>query len=428
MIVRDHTEENPQARETERILKSRVREDYLSKFGGNLPVNGEMEIGVLQVLERFMGKKNGMSDDDKRRIVRDVVNDVRGLGPIEDLMQDPTVTEIMINGHDRVYIEREGKTVLTDIVFDDDQHLRRLINKILSSTRRHVDESSAYVDISLKDGSRVNIIIPPLALNGPVVTIRKFLKEIRSMEDLLEKGTMDSRMADLLMAAISAKLNIIFSGASGSGKTTTLNVLASCIDDERIVAIEDTAELVLTQDHVVRLETKQPTIEGKGEVTIRDLFKNSLRMRAERVIVGEVRGEEALDMLQAMCAGQNGTLAIIHASCPRSVVYRIETMILSAFPNMTAQMVHRQIGAAVHLIVHQEQMSDGSRRIANITQIRETENGDVQLEDIFTYDLEGTGPKGEVKGKWRATGIVPFFYPLMVKSGIGLSEDIFTRD
>jgi pilus assembly protein CpaF len=290
-----------------------------------------------------------------------------------------------------------------------------------------VDESYPFTDVSLKDGSRVNIIIPPLALDGPVVTIRKFKKEIKKIDDLIGLGALDSRMAEFLVAAIKAKVNIIFSGATGAGKTTTLNVLSSYIpNDGRIVTIEDTAELRLNQDHVVRLESKHPNVEGKGEVTIRDLFRNSLRMRPDRIILGEIRGAEALDLLQAICSGHTGSLAVLHADSPEDVIYRLETMILTSGVPIGLEAIHRQIAASVNLIVQQEQLSDGTRRITHISQVKGLKGDLVEVEDIFSYEIDGIDPvNNSVKGKWIASGVLPLCLQKFKKLGISLSEGIF---
>ncbi|MDP2940652.1 MAG: ATPase, T2SS/T4P/T4SS family, partial [Candidatus Omnitrophota bacterium] len=295
------------------------------------------------------------------------------------------------------------------------------------ATRRRVDEAFPYTEIAMKDGSRVNIVIPPLALDGPVITIRKFLKGIRTPEDLIELGTLDKRMRDFLVACVKAKINIIFSGASGVGKTTTLNVLSSCIgEDERIITIEDTAELNLSQRHVVRLEARHLTIEGKGEIGIRELFINSLRMRPDRIIIGEIRGQEAFDMLQAVCSGHTGALTLLHASSPQEVIYRLEAMILTSGLSISVEAIHRLIAAAVNIIVHQEQLADGSRKITHITQINGLKDRQVVCEDIFFYDDEGIDSAGRARGKWRATGIIPVFLPQFSKRGVNLSKEIFT--
>ena len=318
---------------------------------------------------------------------------------------------------------------MSNISFDDEQQLRSLIYKILAPTRRRVDESFPYVDVSLSDGSRVNIIISPLSLDGSSITIRKFLRTLATAEDLINMGTLDKRMSDFLVACIRAKANMLFSGATGSGKTTTLGILSGYIStDERIVTIEDTAELHLNQDHVVRLETRPASIEGKGEVTIRDLFKNTLRMRPGRIILGEIRGPEALDMLQAMCSGHAGSLAVLHASSPQEVIYRLETMILTSGLPINLDIIHRQIAAGVNIIIQQEQLADGSRKITHITQVNGIRDGQVVLEDIFTYDIEGFDASEKITGKWKASGIVPAFYPIFAKKGIKLDKAIFNKD
>jgi pilus assembly protein CpaF len=335
----------------------------------------------------------------------------------------------MINGPKKIYIEKNGKKTLAKISFENEDQLRRLIYKILNPTRRHVDESFPYADVSLKDGSRVNIVIPPLAIDGSTITIRKFLEKIKNIDDLLARNTLDKRMAEFLVACVKAKMNMILSGATGSGKTTTLGALSTYIDnDERIITIEDTPELHLFQEHVVRLETRQPNIEGKGEVTTRDLFKNSLRMRPERIILGEIRGAEALDMLQAICSGHTGSLAVIHGNTPQDVIYRLETMILTSGIPIGLEAIHRQIAAAVHLIIQQIQLLDGSRKITHITQVNGLKDKQVYLEDIFVYEIEEVDADGKVRGKWKATGVVPVFYPLFKKAGIDLPKEIFNKD
>lgn len=318
---------------------------------------------------------------------------------------------------------------MSGVTFDDDEQLMYIIHKILAPTRRRVDESFPYTDLSLRDGSRVNIVIPPLSLDGPTITIRKFSKEIKKIEDLIRLDSIDERLSQFLIASIKAKMNIIFSGATGVGKTTTLSVLSSSIgNDERIITIEDTAEISLDQEHVVRLEARQSNIEGKGEISIRDLFKNSLRMRPERIIIGEIRGAEALDMLQAICSGHRGSLAIIHASSPQDVIYRLETMILTSGVPISLEMIHRQINASINLIVHQEQLLDGSRKITRVTQINGLKGNEVVLEDIFVFHPEGEETAQKVKGRWKATGVVPVSYPLFKKSGIDLPQELFNKD
>ena len=415
-------------------LKEEIRQRILTQYSGVFQRESvdkqELESIIKSILDEIAHKhKENISEEEKKRIIISMVDELAGFGPIEDIINDPAVTEIMINGPQKIYIEKNGKKELSQIKFDDEQQLRCLIYKLLASTRRRVDESFPYVDVSLKDGSRVNIIIPPLALDGISVTIRKFLNTIKTVEDLIKFGALDRRMADFLVACVKAKVNMLFSGATGAGKTTTLAVLSGYIDsDQRIITIEDTAELHLNQDHVVRLETRPVNIEGKGEVTIRDLFKNSLRMRPGRIILGEIRGPEALDMLQAMCSGHAGSLAVLHANSPQEVIYRLETMVLTAGLPINIDVIHRQIAAAVHLIIHQEQLSDGMRKITHLTQINGLKNGAAVLENIFYYDIDDVSLDGKVHGRYRATGVIPAFYPLFAKKGVNLSKDIFNKD
>jgi len=417
-----------------KILKDKIRKKIVSEYSGLLSKDTidmeELKEVIIRVVDDIIHREHtSLSEQDKGRIISDMVDEIAGLGPIENLIKDPYVTEIMINGPKRVYAESHGKTQVTNITFDDEQQLMYLVYKILAPTRRRVDESYPYTEVSLKDGSRVNIIIPPLALNGPILTIRKFLKEIRTMDDLVRRGTLDERMSNFLVAAIKAKVNIIFSGATGAGKTTTLNVLSSYIsNEERIITIEDTAELNLGQDHVVRLETRQPNIEGKGEVSIRNLFKNSLRMRPDRIIVGEIRGAEALDMLQAICSGHTGSLAILHANSPQDVISRLETMILTSGTPISLEIIHRQIAHTLNLIVQQEQLLDGSRKITHITQVSGLKDDQIILDDIFAYELDVIDSEGTVKGRWKATGITPIFYESFKKAGIDLPKEMFNKD
>ena len=417
-----------------RELKDKIRERFISQnrnlFSEGNIADEEFKKAINQILEDIIHFEHiSLSEQEKKSLVSELVDEFIGFGPIEALIRDPDVTEIMINGPKSVYAEKLGKTKLTDITFDNEQQLKVLIYKILAPTRRRVDESYPYTDISLKDGSRVNIIIQPLALDGPAITIRKFTKAIKTVDDLVKLGTFDKRMADFLVASIKSNANIIFSGATGAGKTTTLNVLSSYINnDERIITIEDTAELHLSQNHVVRLEARQPNIEGRGEITIRELFKNSLRMRPDIIILGEIRAGEALDMLQAICSGHKGALSVIHANSPRDVIYRIETMILTSGVPIIIEVIHRQIAAAIQLIVQQEQLRDGTRKITHITQVNGLKDSQVVLEDIFVYDIEKIDSEGKVKGRWRATGIIPVFQPLFKKAGIDLPLGLFNKD
>jgi len=415
-------------------LKNRVREDFIAKYSSILfkSAGNKTEVAavVRNILEGILSQpRSPLKEIERDNIINELVDEFAGFGPIEQLMMDPDVTEIMINGTHNVYVEKHGKKVLSSMKFDSDQQLMYVIQKILSPTRRRVDETVPYTDVCLPDGSRVNIIIPPLALDGPTITIRKFLRKIVKAENLIELGTMDRKMADFLIACIKAKINMIFAGATGSGKTTTVGVLSSYIaNDERTITIEDTAELHLEQDHVVRLETKTPNIEGKGEISIRDLFRNTLRMRPQRIILGEIRGAEALDMLQAMCSGHNGALSVIHANTPAEVMHRLETMILMSGIPITLEAIHRQIASSLHLIIQQDQLADGSRKITRITQVNGLKDGWANLEDIFTYEITNVVEGGKVSGRFKATGVEPVFYPLFAKRGVNLSKEIFHKD
>lgn len=417
-----------------KTLKEKIRQKLITEYGHlfskDMLEGKELKEAINQIMEDIIyHEQSALSDIDKIKIINELVNEFIGFGAIEELLGDPDVTEIMINGPKKIYVERKGRKQLSGITFDNEEQLMYLIYKILAPTRRHVDESYPYTEVSMQDGSRANIIIPPLALNGPTVTIRKFSKDISSVDDLVKLGTLDRRIGDFLVACIKAKANIIFSGATGAGKTTTLNVLSSYIGgDERVITIEDTAELRLAQEHVVRLESRQPSIEGRGEVTIRDLFKNSLRMRPQRIILGEIRGAEALDMLQAICSGHRGSLSVIHANSPQEVIYRLETMILTSGLPISIDTIHRQIAAGLNLIIQQEQLADGSRKVTHITQINGLRDNRVVLDDVFLYDIEGIDSGSGVRGRWRATGIVPILYDSFVKSGINLSRNLFNKD
>ncbi|WBW95541.1 CpaF family protein [Oceanirhabdus sp. W0125-5] len=373
-------------------------------------------------------KKDGeqFADIDRHRVVQELINDLTGFGPINPLLNDIEVSEVMVNGPDKVYVERNGKIQLTDVQFRDDEHVMQVIEKIVSPLGRRIDESSPMVDARLPDGSRVNAIIPPLALNGPTITIRKFAKDPLTVENLINFGTLTRDMAVFIDACVKAKLNIFISGGTGSGKTTTLNVLSSFIpDDERIITIEDAAELQLSQDHVVSLESRPPNIEGKGAVKIRDLVRNSLRMRPERIVIGEVRGGEALDMLQAMNTGHDGSLATGHANSPRDMITRLETMVLMAGMELPIKAIRQQIAGAIDLIVQQARLKDGSRKIVNITEVQGLEGDIVVLQDIFTYKQQGIDKNGKIIGAMVSTGIRPKFYDRLESSGIHIPDSIF---
>ncbi len=359
------------------------------------------------------------SASERERIANEVLDEVFGLGPLEPLLQDPTVNDILVNTHETVYVERGGILEKTNVSFKDATHLMHIIDKIVSSVGRRVDESSPMVDARLADGSRVNVIIPPLAVDGPILSIRRFGTTPLTADDLLGYREYTSQMLDILQKAVKARLNIIVSGGTGAGKTTLLNVLSGFISErERIVTIEDSAELKLKQDHVVRLECRPPNVEGKGGVRQRELVINALRMRPDRIVVGEVRGEEALDMLQAMNTGHDGSITTVHANSPRDALSRIETMCMMANLNLPEKAVRQQIAAAVQLIVQVSRLSDGSRRVTHITEITGSSGDMVSMQDIFLFEKRGLGLNGKVLGRFYATGIVPKFSERLKASGI----------
>jgi len=370
-----------------------------------------------------------LSDEEKGSIIREILSSVISLGPIRDLMEDESITEIMINGPTQIYIQRDGKIQLSNVKFESSNELAHMIQKILaaSGSGRRVDESSPFVDFSLLDGSRVNIIIPPVSLSGAVVTIRKFSSRIETVDDLMRLGMFNAEMADFLIAAIKAKLNIIFSGATGTGKTTTLNVLGKHIpSEERIVTIEDTAELGFKKEHLVRLQAKGQNLEGKGAVSIRDLFVNSLRMRPDRIIIGEVRGSEALDLIQSISSGHSGSLAIIHGDSPTDCYNRLVTMLLMSGIQLSVDEIRRQIACAIDLIVHVELFIDGKRRVTHITDLYyDKANKDVILEDVFYFNQEKITEDGKVLGDWVVKKRKPSFYGKFEKRNIKLSSNLF---
>ncbi len=362
---------------------------------------------------------------DRARLLEAIAADALGFGPIQSLLDDETVTEIMVNGPDQVYVERDGKLSMTDIRFDEADHVMRVIDRIVSPLGRRIDESSPYVDARLPDGSRVNAIIPPISLIGPVVTVRKFSATPLTVEDLVRSGAMTNDMAAFLEACVRARLNMIVSGGTGSGKTTLLNVLSGFIpESDRIVTIEDAAELQLRQDHIVALEARPPNIEGKGQVTIRDLVSNALRMRPDRIVVGEVRRGEALDMLAAMNTGHDGSLTTIHANSPRDVLSRLETMVLMAGMDLPLKAVRDQIAKAVDLVVHVSRMADGSRRIVNVSEIQGMEGDVITMQDIFEFHQTGV-QLGRVLGELRPSGIRPKFVDRFGSMGITLPPTVF---
>jgi len=383
----------------------------------------KIEEMVLNILEK---EGEHIPKLDRFRIAREICDDTIAYGPITPLLNDPEVTEVMVNGPDKVYIEKNGKIELTGVFFRNSNHIMHVIERIVTPLGRRIDESMPMVDARLPDGSRVNAIIPPLALNGPIITIRKFFKDPLSIDDLVRFGTLTPQMAGFLEACVKARLNIVVSGGTGSGKTTTLNILSSFIpDNERIITIEDAAELQLKQEHVITLESRPPNIEGKGSITIRDLVRNALRMRPDRIVVGEVRSGEALDMLQAMNTGHDGSLTTGHANSPRDMLSRLETMVLMAGMDLPVKAIREQISSAIHLIIQQSRMRDGSRKITHITEVQGMEGDTIILQDIFVYRQEGVSPNGILKGRFIATGIRPRFLEQMEAHGIVLPCETF---
>jgi len=388
---------------------------------------GISEAYILQSIETLVDD-NGSSIPriERVRLVREIYNNVVGLGPLEPLLSDPEVSEIMVNGPHSVYVERRGKLEKSTTVFKDNEHLMNVLSRIVSSVGRRVDEASPMVDARLADGSRINAIIPPLALNGPTITIRKFSKTPFSDSDLMRFGSVSPKMMFFLEACVKGRMNIIVSGGTGSGKTTLLNVLSGYIpENERIVTIEDAAEIQLRQGHVVTLESRPPNLEHAGQVTIRDLVRNALRMRPDRIIVGEVRSGETLDMLQAMNTGHDGSLTTAHANTPRDLISRLETMVLMSGMEIPIKAVREQVASALNLIVQQARMRDGSRKITNITEVVGMEGDIVTLQDIFIFKPEGLDPTGRLKGSFQATGVRPGFLEKLIENGIPVKDDWF---
>ncbi|HJT67359.1 MAG TPA: CpaF family protein [Pyrinomonadaceae bacterium] len=367
-----------------------------------------------------------LSVSERERLVSDVQHELFGLGPLEPLLADPTISDILVNKHDKIYIERRGRIEVTNVRFKDDEHLMRVIERIVSSVGRRIDESSPMVDARLQDGSRVNAIIPPLAIDGPVVSIRRFGSDPLRMNALIENKALTKDIADMLQMVVHARLNLLISGGTGAGKTTLLNALSAFIpENERIVTIEDSAELQLQQPHVVRLETRPPNIEGKGEVTQRDLVRNALRMRPDRIVIGEVRGGEAIDMLQAMNTGHDGSLTTIHANTPRDALARLETMIQMTGMRLSDRAMRQQVASAINLVVQVARMSDGSRRVTSISEITGMEGETITMQEIFQYERTGVDKEGVVLGRFRPTGIRPRFAERLKACGLQLPRVFF---
>jgi len=391
----------------------------------NQRVRSEVRQAVISLLD---GEPTLLSSLERQQISEEVLDEVFGLGPLEPLLQDPGISDILVNGHKQVYVERKGLLELTNVCFRDDGHLLRIIDKIVSQVGRRVDESNPMVDARLSDGSRVNAIVPPLAVDGPLLSIRRFGTDKLMPQDLVEKHALMPGMMELLEGAVKARLNIVISGGTGAGKTTLLNALSAFISPkERIVTIEDAAELQLKQPHLARLETRPANLEGQGAVRQRQLLVNALRMRPDRIVVGEVRGEEALDMLQAMNTGHDGSLTTVHANSPRDAISRLEVMVSLANANMQLVSIRQQIAAAVQVLVQAARLSDGSRRVVNITEVTGMEGETVTLQDIFVFEKRGVSAEGKVLGRFSATGIRPKFSDKLLAAGIRLAPDLFDQ-
>jgi pilus assembly protein CpaF len=382
---------------------------------------------VQQKLGEIFGRlRANVPETIKQQLTHEMLNEFTGYGPIQPLLDDEDVSEVMVNGPKNVYVEKKGKLIKTGVTFEDNSHIQRIIDRIVLPLGRRIDADSPTVDARLPDGSRVNAVVPPVALDGGSITIRKFKKDKLRMDQLVAFGSLTPQMAEFLRACVVSRLNIIISGGTGSGKTTLLNVLSGFIpEDERIVTIEDAAELQLQQDHIVRLETKTANIEGRGAVSIRELVKNSLRMRPDRIVVGECRGGEALDMLQAMNTGHDGSLTTAHANTPRDAISRIETMVLMAGMDMPLKVIRQQISSAVDLIVQQTRLKDGSRKVTAITEVAGMEGETIVLTDIFKFEQTGLSPEGKIIGNLKPTGIRPLFTPRLEAAGFKLPPEIF---
>jgi pilus assembly protein CpaF len=397
-----------------------------SMEGEPLQLGDRAEIIRQRLDEIYAQTRVSLPDDIRKQIFNEVIDEMTGFGPIQPLLDDPDVSEVMVNGPKKIFVEKGGKVSKTGITFDDDDHVERIIDRIILPLGRRVDADSPTVDARLPDGSRVNAVIRPVSIDGPCITIRKFKKDKLSIDQLVGFGSLTQNMAEFLKACVLAHLNIVISGGTGSGKTTLLNVLSGFIPEhERIVTIEDAAELQLQQDHVLRMETKVPNTDGRGAVTIRDLVRNSLRMRPDRIVVGECRGGEALDMLQAMNTGHDGSLTTLHANTPRDALSRLETMVLMSGMDLPLKVVRQQISSAVDLIVQQTRLKDGARKVTAITEVVGMEGDTVVMTDIFKFEQTGIGPNGKIIGELKATGIRPIFGPKLEAAGYKLAAEIF---
>jgi pilus assembly protein CpaF len=394
--------------------------------GETAPESQRREVITQRLNEIYKHTRLRLPENIRAKIFKEVLDEILGYGPIQTLLEDPDITEIMVNGAKNVYIERLGKLIKTDINFQDDDHVMRIIERIILPLGRRVDSDTPSVDARLPDGSRVNAVIPPVAIDGPSITIRKFQQDRLDVQELIEIGSITESMVDFLRACVTSRLNIIISGGTGSGKTTLLNVLSSMIPEgERIVTIEDAAELQLRQEHVVRMETKPANLDGRGLVTTRDLVRNSLRMRPDRIVVGEVRGGEALDMLQAMNTGHDGSLTTLHSNSPRDALSRLETLTLMSGVDLPIKVIREQIASAVDLIVQLSRLTDGSRKVTHISEVSGMEGDTIVLSDIFKFEQSGVSPEGIVLGELKPTGIRPLFTPRLERAGFHLKPEVF---
>lgn len=394
--------------------------------GESLNLGNQSDFVTQRLNEAYAQTKVSLPEDLRKQIFHDILDELTGFGPIQPLLDDEDVSEVMVNGPKKVFIERKGRLTKSAVTFDDDDHVLRVIDRIILPLGRRVDADTPTVDARLPDGSRVNAVIRPVSIDGPSITIRKFKKDKLSIQQLIDYGSLTPQMAEFIRACVLAHLNIVISGGTGSGKTTLLNVLSSFIpEEERIITIEDAAELQLQQDHVLRMETKVPNTDGRGAVSIRDLVRNSLRMRPDRIVVGECRGGEALDMLQAMNTGHDGSLTTLHANSPRDAISRMETMVLMAGMDLPLKVVRQQISSAVDLIIQQTRLKDGSRKVTAITEVVGMEGDIVVLTDIFKFEQTGLGQEGKILGELKATGIRPIFTPRLEAAGFKLGAEIF---
>ncbi len=417
-----------EAADAQRSVKERVKRRLIAELDPSLDTAmvDEVRHRLKSLFDQIIESENlVLTRSEKERLFEELAADVVGFGPIEPLLDDPSVSEVMVNGPKKIYFERKGRLLLSDVQFDDDDHVRRIIDRIVSPLGRHVDEASPIVDARLPDGSRVNVVIPPISLVGPTITIRKFTKEKLRVDDLIRFGSITPEIAEFLRACVVSRLNVVISGGTGSGKTTLLNVLSNFIpDDERIVSIEDSAELQLAKEHWIRLETRPSNIEGTGAISARDCMKACLRMRPDRVIVGECRGAEALDMLQAMNTGHDGSLTTAHANTPRDMLSRLETMVLMAGMDLPVRAIREQVSSAVDVIVQQSRMRDGSRKVTHITEVQGMEGDKITLQDVFLFEQESF-ENGKVVGAIKPTGVRPKFMSKIEDSGISLPPSIF---